>query len=61
MTISARPLKKVSELRNGDIVRSVGSANSYVVISTNGSRAQAVRCVEISNPEEWLLIEVEGR
>lgn len=51
-----RPLQSLTELFRGAIVRSVGSANSYVVDAVTGQHATAVRTVSITNPDEWILI-----
>lgn len=47
----------MSSLARGDIVRNVGSPDSYVVTETyGGNRAVAVRTVDITNPDEWILV-----
>ncbi len=44
------------DLIPGDIVQNKGSGNAYVVVSNMRGKAVAVRTVEISNSQEWLLV-----
>ena len=51
-------VRDVRELREGDIVRHVGSGpgSGYVVLGNYGTYALAVRHAHISNPDEWLVL-----
>ena len=42
-------------LRTGDIVIGEFSGLAYVVTANYGNRVTAVRTVDITNPDEWLL------
>ena len=44
------------DLIPGDIVQNKGSGNAYVVVSNVRGKVVAVRTVEISNTQEWLLV-----
>ena len=45
------------QLTPGDIVRIKGDWQGYIVTASYGTRATAVRTVDITNPREWDLIE----
>jgi hypothetical protein len=47
----------ISQLKPGDTVRHVESGNSYTVEEIYGGRVFAVRQIEISNPDEWILVD----
>ena len=55
MSRRERPLRKVSELQRGDIIRNVASNVSYVVDATYGDTATAVHSVMVTNPPEWIV------
>lgn len=42
-------------LKPGDIIRNA-SGLGYVVTDNTGSRATAVRTVDVTNPDEWTLV-----
>jgi hypothetical protein len=46
-------IKSISELKTGDVIRHKTSQKSYLVTDCFGSRATAVRTVDITNPGEW--------
>jgi hypothetical protein len=47
----------IKNLKLGDIVRHIKSGNAYDVVAIDESgRVFAVREIEISNPDEWILI-----
>lgn len=56
-------MKDFSNLQRGDIVRNIGSGESYVVDANYGDYCIAMRSVHMSNPSEWCapLKEVEQR
>lgn len=47
-------------LTTGDIVRSVGGTNAYVVYANYGNRVTAVRTVDVTDPDEWILARKAG-
>lgn len=47
---------EMAKLNVGDIVRHASGGDGYVVTNNSGSRATAVRTVEITNPSEWVLV-----
>lgn len=52
-------LKELRSLRRGDIVRNVGTGQSYVILfgcSLDGAKV-AVREATVSNPDEWEKVE----
>lgn len=46
----------ISKLKIGDIVQHVESGNAYEVITNDNGRVFAVREIQISNPDEWVLV-----
>lgn len=44
-------------LREGDIVQGQASGQAYIVTGNYGDRVTAVRTVDITQPDEWLLIQ----
>lgn len=52
---------QLKTLREGDIVRNIGSGNTYIVIRTDGERAVAIRTVEVSHAPEWELVKPSTR
>ena len=42
-------------LRTGDVIISELSGLTYVVTTNYGNRVTAVRSVDVTNPDEWLL------
>ena len=59
MSIKLTQVGNVSMLIRGQIVRNKGSGLSYVIIADDSDYPMGVRTVEISNAQEWLLIERE--
>lgn len=51
-----QPISSISELVEGDTVRHEGSMVSYLVHGVYGTRASAVRTVDITNPAEWRVL-----
>lgn len=50
---------KIEDLRRGMLVRhrgTWGKGETYVVDTCYGSRATAVRTVDITNPDEWEIV-----
>jgi len=45
-----------AKLQQGNIVRGKTSAESYIVTANYGNRVTAVRTIDLTNPDEWLLI-----
>lgn len=52
-----KKLKKISQLKSGDIVKNKGSAYGYVITANYGNYAIGVRTIHISNPNEWEIVE----
>ena len=46
----------IAELKVGDIIRHVGGSEAYVVTAHYGARVTAVRTVDVTNPNEWVLV-----
>lgn len=44
-------------LERGDILRNKSSKSSYVVDANYGNRVSAVKTVDITNPDEWELVQ----
>lgn len=51
-----KPLEKLSDLQPGDIIQGRSSGDSFVVTANYGSHVTAVRTVDITNPDEWLVV-----
>jgi hypothetical protein len=51
----------IEQLKVGDIVRHIESGNAYEVVTISSGRVWAVRDIEISNPDEWLLVDITSR
>lgn len=51
--------EEFQNLREGDIVQAKASGMGYIIVGKYKDRAIAVRTVEITNPDEWELIEWE--
>jgi len=49
--------EEFENLQAGDIVRGKFSAESYIVTANFKGRVTAVRTVDLTNPEEWELIQ----
>jgi hypothetical protein len=45
------------KLQPGDIVRHVLGESSFIVTVNYGTHVTAVRTADLTNPEEWLLIQ----
>ena len=53
----------IRQLKRGDIVQHIGSGNSYIIIDVHQGttdRALAIREIEISNPDEWVLVPLQS-
>lgn len=46
----------LNQLRIGDIVRNIGSGNTYEIVIIDSGRILAIREIEISNPDEWVAV-----
>ena len=46
----------IAGLNPGDVVRNVGSGLGYVIVRKEKDRAIAIRTMEVSNPDEWIVI-----
>lgn len=46
---------QLKKLKKGDIVRHLGTGDSYVVDANYGDFVTGMRTVNISNPSEWML------
>lgn len=51
-----RCCENVMQLKTGDIIRSRLTGEGYVVTGQYGDRATAVRTVDVTNPDEWLVM-----
>ena len=47
--------EELKNLAPGDVVRHVHGANGYLVTANYGGRITAVRTIDISNAQEWVL------
>jgi hypothetical protein len=58
MRFEFKPLMKLADLKEGDIVRHVNAreGNRFVVSGNYGNRATAIGSVDITNPPEWLVL-----
>lgn len=55
-------IEKISDLKEGDVVKHVSDHIGFRVIAVYGERATAVRVQDITNPSEWEVIaRVENR
>lgn len=52
-----RQLKRIEDLRSGDIVRGKATGNVFHVIAIYGDRATAVQVQDLTNPDEWEVLE----
>lgn len=48
--------EEMSNLREGDIIRSKSIGLAFVVTANNGDSVTAVRTVDVTNPGEWELV-----
>lgn len=55
--VRVKPLVRLSQLREGTIVRNKASGLAWVVLANYGDRAVAVRETSIMNPSEWHIVE----
>lgn len=51
----------IEQLKIGDVVQHIKSGNAYEVVIVSNGRAWAVRDIEISNPDEWFLVDITSR
>lgn len=49
--------EEFENLQPGDIVRGKLSKDGYIVTSNYGYRVTAIRAIDMTNPDEWLLIQ----
>lgn len=49
-----KPIKSLSELHTGDIIRNKIGVKPYVVIANYGTHVTAVNAVDVTNIIEWL-------
>ena len=49
-------VRSIAELREGDIVSHRMSKTGYVVMANYGSHAVVARVLDVSNPDEWLVL-----
>ena len=49
-------LNEFKKLRTGDLVKHKMGEGVYVVTANFGDRVTAVKSVDMTNPDEWLLI-----
>jgi len=52
--------ENVMQLKTVDIVRSRLTGEAYVVTGQYGTRATAVKTVDITNPIEWLVMRADN-
>jgi len=57
MREAERDALEMSSFKRGKIIRHKSSGNSYVVNANYGDRATATRIVDITHPEEWVIVE----
>jgi hypothetical protein len=53
---SFQPIYAISAISSGDILRHRAGTDSYVVTGNYGGRVTAVRTVDVTNPDEWLVL-----
>ena len=46
----------IASLNPGDVVRHVGTGNGYIVVRNDGGHCTAGRFLDVSNPDEWMLV-----
>jgi hypothetical protein len=51
-----QPLKNLSELRDGDIIRHINETRTLVVTGNYGTYVIAVRTWSVTNPSEWEVL-----
>lgn len=49
--------EELANLKRGDLVRNVGSGESYMILDTY-LRPIAVRSVTVTNPQEWEKVDI---
>jgi len=47
-------------LKPGDIIRNKSGSEGYIITAHYGSRATAVRTIDVTNPSEWDWIVVKS-
>ena len=52
-----RICQSIDELKEGTIIRNLGSGHAYIITQNWGDHATAVRTVDVSNPSEWEIVE----
>ncbi|WP_026463503.1 hypothetical protein [Adhaeribacter aquaticus] len=48
---------EIKKLKRGNVVRNRGNKNSYVVDANYGDRVTAICSVDITNPDEWEVLQ----
>jgi len=51
-----KPIKNLSDLKVGDVIRGKVSHRSFVVTANYGTRVTAVHSADITNPMEWEIV-----
>jgi len=54
-------LKKISDLRPGDIVRGKFTHRTFQIVAVYGDRATAVSIQDLTNPHEWEVLRIEDQ
>lgn len=54
-------VKKISDLKRGEIILHRGSAVAYVVTGCYGDRVTAVRTVDVTHTSEWEVLITEDQ
>lgn len=47
--------EEMKALKPGDVIRHAGDRHAYMVTGNYGGRVTAVRTVDATNPNEWVL------
>ncbi len=51
------PLRNISDLSDGTIVRHRVTGDAYIVIQAGKKSATVVRSININNPDEWHIVQ----
>jgi hypothetical protein len=60
MAVRTKKITKIRTLQRGDIIQSVVTGHSFVVVLT-GDEAMAVDVVQVTAPAEWRVVVVPKR
>lgn len=52
--------ENIMQLKTGDIIRHKSSSEGYIVTAQYGGRATAVRTVDVTHPNEWLVMRADN-